>query len=279
MQMLESKQQRDEAMIRMAETDTKAQSQLPVTPIKTPAQIDARSRSNTINKGTPPFKIFESRVTLNEQLVTPPSDHQVKISSGPFVGLHSVPGSRRTSTSLGFEGLSISEQDEGRFRDSFIAYGAGVDSRRPYAEQTRTKTQPEGQRLSMQKVFNDEGICHAMLHMLLLTKFLDSGPSYLQMNTTDDSFPILVRKDSYAAGMMHNMKAEASLDSRAAPISTNHHTFTHPHNTRTNLDSLGQRGNTEHLEMVHGKALSELSPAGNKPYPGRCILQVPSSDC
>lgn len=107
--MLESKQQRDEALLHgVDEEDSRTMGTLPVTPIKTPAQGEARSRASTLHKLTPPLKVFESRVTSNEQLATPPSEHLNRSSPSTYGGAMSVPGSRRTS--LGFDALSFSEQ-------------------------------------------------------------------------------------------------------------------------------------------------------------------------
>lgn len=110
MQLLESKQQRDEAILHGVEEDARIIGALPVTPVKTPGQGDARSRASTVTKVTPPLKVFETRVTMNDQLATPPSDSHNRSSPNSFAAAKSVPGSRRTSTSLGFESLSMSEQ-------------------------------------------------------------------------------------------------------------------------------------------------------------------------
>lgn len=106
MALLESKQQRDEALLHAVdEEDTHVMGALPVTPVKTPVHGEARSRAST--KITPPLKVFESRLTMNDQLVTPPSDHLTRSSPSTYTGTKSVPGSRRTS--LGYESLSFTD--------------------------------------------------------------------------------------------------------------------------------------------------------------------------
>lgn len=273
MQMLESKQQRDEALLRsIDEVEPRALNQLPVTPIKTPGQMDARSRATTMTKGTPPFKIFESRVTVNEQLVTPPSDQQNKVSPGSFAGLHSVPGSRRTSTSLGFEGLSISEQAEDCYLEGFGTYGTSGDPRRTYIDQIKPKIHADNQRLSMQKVFNDEGKSLAAFNRSIADDTSAvSVPSYLQMNTTDDSFPILVRKDSYAGSMVHNKTSESGVDNRAVSGPNASQPFVHPQHMRNGLESNNQRGLAENFDMHQGKTMPEFSSSGHKGFPGKHI--------
>lgn len=107
MQLLETKQQRDESILRGVEEEGgRGLRTMPVTPIRTPAHAEARSRANTNTKTSPPAKVFDTRHTVNEQLVTPPSDQQIR-SSSAFSTMRSVPGSRRTSTSLGFENLAL----------------------------------------------------------------------------------------------------------------------------------------------------------------------------
>lgn len=108
MQLLETKQQRDEAILTgVQEEENTATSHLPVTPRRTPAHGEARSRAST-TKGTPPLNVFEARHGPNEQLATPPSDPQI-VSGSVFGPTKSVPGSRRTSGSFGFEGLSMTD--------------------------------------------------------------------------------------------------------------------------------------------------------------------------
>lgn len=109
MALLESKQQRDEALINgVDEEGTHPDELLPVTPVKTPAQTEARSRASTINKLTPPLKVFDSRMGHNEQLATPPSEHLSRPTPAYSTAPKSVPGSRRTS--LGFDALSFTDQ-------------------------------------------------------------------------------------------------------------------------------------------------------------------------
>ncbi|ORY74336.1 armadillo-type protein [Protomyces lactucae-debilis] len=169
MQMLDMKQRRDEDLLLGVDEEALPTmfSTYPVTPLRTPAQSESRSRAETLAKGTPPLKVFEQqqqqqRGTGNEQLATPPADHtglNNGISPRSF-GAKSVPGSRRQSLSTAFESLAVSErkQDmEGR-RLSYI------DNARHFEVPNPTDEVPV--------------------------------KSYLQLNTTDDSFPILVRKDS-----------------------------------------------------------------------------------
>lgn len=162
MQLLESKQQRDEAMLKGVEEETsRTFGPLPVTPIKTPGQIESRSRANTTTKSTPPLKVFESRVTLNEQLVTPPSDQHTRSSPSSFAPAQSVPGSRRTSASIGFENLSLNEYVNFRSsRDKFTKSTSHESRRMSYIDHGKSIAHNEHHRSSIQKMFNDEGILY-----------------------------------------------------------------------------------------------------------------------
>lgn len=97
----------------------------PATPVKTPVHPDARSRASTLNRITPPAKGYDGMYPLNEQLATPPSDELNRAGLSAFAA-RSVPGSRRTSGSLAFENLNLSE----KYVSSKIQLTSSNDGRR-----------------------------------------------------------------------------------------------------------------------------------------------------
>lgn len=157
MHLLETKQQRDESMLTgVREEAHHSLRTMPVTPIKTPAHGEARSRANTSTRTSPPLKVFENRHANNEQLVTPPSDHQVR-STSAYNTMRSTPGSRRTSTSLGFENLTLLESFVVKTESRNTADTCRNDHRRTsFNEQGRNIVPSEQQRLSLPKSFHPE---------------------------------------------------------------------------------------------------------------------------
>lgn len=116
MHLLDMKQRRDEDLLLGVDEEAVPVPfrTYPVTPLRTPAQSESRSRAETLAKGTPPLKAFEQRATGNEQLATPPSDH-TGIANGVSprsFGAPSVPGSRRQSLSTAFESIAINDRKQ-----------------------------------------------------------------------------------------------------------------------------------------------------------------------
>ena len=69
----------------------------PATPMRTPVHAEARSRANTATHITPVVKnAFESLSSMNEQLVTPPSEKHMRLGV-PKSTTRSVPSSRKPS--------------------------------------------------------------------------------------------------------------------------------------------------------------------------------------
>ncbi len=101
MMLMEMKQQRDEELLLGVDEESVPDLQ-PVTPSKIFMPSDARGRASTLSKISS-VQGYEQRVSFNDQLATPPSDHSsrgISRSSPNALTMKSVPGLRRHSASL-----------------------------------------------------------------------------------------------------------------------------------------------------------------------------------
>lgn len=89
--------------------------------------------------------------------------------------------------------------------------------------------------------------------------------SYLQMNTTDDSFPILVRKDSYAAPSVAIVpdNLHESRKSISASAQSNMSNTSMSRNARP-----APRGMLDDQDMTQSRLLSDFTMSASRPYTG-----------
>lgn len=119
--------------------------------------------------------------------------------------------------------------------------------------------------------YNDEGdIGCTVCAIRKLTEVLVPATSYLAMNTTDDSFPILVRKDSYAGGLTPGMTGDYPMEGRKVGLPPAPSTFGGSSLSRpTQISPQAHRGMLEDLETAQNRPLPDFAlPSGQKSFPG-----------
>ena len=145
------------------------------------------------------------------------------------------------------------------------------DQRRmSYIEHSRNYGAVDPHRSLSGKHFSDDSKCQFFRSGSQLS-ITDHATSYLQMNTTNDSFPILVRKDSHVSGTPPGglgQPTEFALDSRLTGLSLTPPKFSTagrhlpPH-------ALAHRGTTDDLDTTQQRHMSELPRInGHKSFNG-----------
>lgn len=84
------------------------------------------------------------------------------------------------------------------------------------------------------------------------------------MNTTDDSFPILVRKENYTGGLNSGIASDYATDGRKAGLSTA------PSSIGTSILHRNSLGNTQSRRGM----LDDLETAQNRPLPDIALPTV-----
>ncbi|KAH0537041.1 hypothetical protein FGG08_006139 [Glutinoglossum americanum] len=161
-----------------------------------PSLFSHSNRFSTSSIVTPPG-IFNRLGRSGSQLITPPSELAQSQGTGSKMPSKSVPGSRRNSDEN--ENESTPEQNPIGHRsaaaNSMPANGLGYRPRQDLADLTSQLSL--GQINTTGFLFGDDDTDKPAAKKQGNSATSPDVKSYLQMNATDDKFPILVRRDDY----------------------------------------------------------------------------------